>query len=95
VTEARAEDEDAREVLQTAERALVRVKRAMPTDPYIHSMVLSIHDQYSDEEVEEGGDQGEDQGGGEEEDEGEAQGGDQAGGEEDALSAHSGQSYEL
>jgi hypothetical protein len=82
VTEARAEDEDARKVLQTAEREHVRVKRAMPTDPYVFTTRQSIYEQYSDEEVEEGGDQGEDQGGGEEEDEGEAQGGDQGGGEE-------------
>ena len=67
----------------------------MLADPYLSTTRQSIYEQYSDDEPEEGGDQGEDQGGGEEEDEGEAQGGDQAGGEEDALSAHSGQSYEL
>jgi hypothetical protein len=67
----------------------------MPADPYVFTTRQSIYEQYSDDEPEEGEDQGGDQGGGEEEDEGEAQGGDQAGGEEDALSAHSGQSYEL
>ena len=37
----------------------------MPADPYVFTMAVSIHDQYSDEEVEEvEEDQGEDQGGG-------------------------------